>query len=212
MARQITDMSQKLVLASGSAVRASLLRGAGLAFEIAVSGVDEAAIKAAYQEHKPDSGAYDGLALALAEAKAQQAVVANVDAAALVIGADQLLVLDDKVFDKPRDRAEAKHNLMLFQGRSHCLVGGVVLVQGGQTIWQHCETVTLKMRALSEAFIDAYLDAAGDEVLKSVGAYQLEGLGAHLFEAIEGDYFSILGLPLLPLMAALRAHGGLHHV
>jgi septum formation protein len=211
MARQITDMSQKLVLASGSAVRASLLYGAGLAFEIAVSGVDEAAIKAAYQEHKPDSGTFDGLALALAEVKAK-AVVANVDAAALVIGADQLLVLDDKVFDKPRDRAEAKHNLMLFQGRSHCLVGGVVLVQGGQTIWQHCETVTLKMRALSEAFIDAYLDAAGDEVLKSVGAYQLEGLGAHLFEAIEGDYFSILGLPLLPLMAALRAHGGLHHV
>ena len=131
MARQITDMSQKLVLASGSAVRASLLHGAGLAFEITVSGVDEAAIKAAYQEHKPDSGTFDGLALALAEAKAQ-AVVANVDAAALVIGADQLLVLDGKVFDKPRDRAEAKHNLMLFQGRSHCLVGGWFWFRAGK--------------------------------------------------------------------------------
>ena len=211
MAGQITDMSQKLILASGSAVRASLLRGAGLAFEIAVSGVDEAAIKAAYQAQISNSGAYDGLALALAEAKAQ-AVVADGHEAALVIGADQLLVLDDKVFDKPRDRAEAKHNLTLFQGRSHCLVGGVVLVKGGQTLWQHCETVTLKMRPLSEAFIDAYLEAAGEDVLKSVGAYQLEGLGSHLFEAIEGDYFSILGLPLLPLMAALRRHGGLNNV
>jgi len=211
MARQITNMSQKRVLASGSAVRAALLRGAGLAFDVAVSGVDEAAIKAGYRPDAEDSGAYDGLALALAEAKAQ-AVVADGQDDALVIGADQLLVLEDQVFDKPRDRAEARHNLSLFQGRTYQLVGGVVLLKDGQTVWRHCETVTLKMRPLSDTFIDAYLKAAGDDVLKSVGAYQLEGLGSHLFEAINGDYFSILGLPLLPLMAALREFGGLNHV
>ena len=191
-------LTKKLTLASKSQIRAQVLRGAGLDFEIAPSGVDEDVLK---QTHKGDAAA---LAVALAEAKAQA-----VAAEGLVLGADQILVCDDVLYDKPKNMDEARRNLTRFRGRTHYLVGGAALLEGGTTIWTHQQLVALTMRDFSDSFLDAYLSAAGEAVLASVGAYQLEGLGAHLFEAIDGDYFSILGMPLLPLLEALRQHGGL---
>ena len=183
-----------LTLASGSLVRAALMRGAGLEFDVTVSGVDEDAIKA---DHR---GTPDALALKLAEAKAR-AVARD----GLVVGADQILVCEGRLFDKPADIDEARENLKKFRGRSHALVSGTVLLDDGAPVWSLSEQVSLTMRAFSDEFLDAYLLEAGDDVLKSVGCYQLEGPGVQLFEAVDGDYFAILGLPLVPLLAALRA-------
>ena len=182
-----------LTLASGSQVRAALMRGAGLEFDIAVSGVDEDAIKA---DHR---GTPDALALKLAEAKAR-AVARD----GLVVGADQILVCEGTLFDKPRDIDEARENLKKFRGRTHALVSGTVLLDDGAPVWSLSEQVSLTMRAFSDEFLEAYLLEAGDDVLKSVGCYQLEGPGVQLFEAVDGDYFAILGLPLVPLLGALR--------
>ena len=182
-----------LTLASGSQVRAALMRGAGLEFDIAVSGVDEDAIKA---DHR---GTPDALALKLAEAKAR-AVARD----GLVVGADQILVCEGTLFDKPRDIDEARENLKKFRGRTHALVSGTVLLDDGAPVWSLSEQVSLTMRAFSDEFLEAYLLQAGDDVLKSVGCYQLEGPGVQLFEAVDGDYFAILGLPLVPLLGALR--------
>lgn len=183
-----------LTLASGSQVRAALMRGAGLEFDVAVSGVDEDAIKA---DHR---GTPDALALKLAEAKAR-AVARD----GLVVGADQILVCEGTLFDKPRDIDEARENLKKFRGRTHALVSGTVLLDDGAPVWSLSEQVSLTMRAFSDEFLEAYLLEAGDDVLKSVGCYQLEGPGVQLFEAVDGDYFAILGLPLVPLLGALRA-------
>ena len=183
-----------LTLASGSQVRAALMRGAGLEFDVAVSGVDEDAIKA---DHR---GTPDALALKLAEAKAR-AVARD----GLVVGADQILVCEGMLFDKPRDIDEARENLKKFRGRTHALVSGTVLLDDGAPVWSLSEQVSLTMRAFSDEFLEAYLLQAGDDVLKSVGCYQLEGPGVQLFEAVDGDYFAILGLPLVPLLGALRA-------
>ena len=185
-----------LTLASGSQVRAALMRGAGLEFDIAVSGVDEDAIKARH------GGTPDALALKLAEAKAR-AIARD----GLVVGADQILVCDGVLFDKPKDMDEARENLKKFRGRTHALVSGTVLLDDGKPVWSLAEQVTLTMRQFSDEFLEAYLLDVGDDVLKSVGCYQLEGPGVQLFEAVNGDYFAILGLPLVPLLAALRARG-----
>jgi septum formation protein len=192
------NLSKPLTLASKSVVRATILNGAGLQFDVAPSGVDEDALKQKYQ------GDPAGLAIGLAEAKASAVTVDG-----LVIGADQLLLCDGRLFDKPASLDEARQNLQFFRGKKHQLIGGVVVLENGQTLWQHSESVTLSVRDFSDAFLDIYLAEAGEAVLASVGCYQLEGLGAHLFDAIEGDYFSTLGLPLLPLLGALRQHGGL---
>ena len=192
------QLSKKLTLASKSKIRAQILTGAGLSFDMAPSGVDEDILK---QTHKSDAPA---LAVALAEAKA-----AAVTTDGLVIGADQILQCAGVLYDKPRDMDEARGNLQKFRGQTHYLIGGVVLLENGQTVWSHHQSVALHMRDFSDMFLDAYLAEAGEVILNSVGAYQLEGLGAHLFEAIDGDYFATLGLPLLPLLGALRAHGGL---
>ena len=185
-----------LTLASGSQVRAALMRAAGLEFDIAVSGVDEDAIKARH------GGTPDALALKLAEAKAR-AIARD----GLVVGADQILVCDGVLFDKPKDMDEARENLKKFRGRTHALVSGTVLLDDGKPVWSLAEQVTLTMRQFSDEFLEAYLLDVGDDVLKSVGCYQLEGPGVQLFEAVNGDYFAILGLPLVPLLAALRARG-----
>jgi septum formation protein len=125
----------------------------------------------------------------------------------LVIGADQMLALGGEVFDKPKSAPEAKAHLLRLRGATHELITAAVVAREGAVIWRHIDTPKLKMRAFSDAFLDDYLSRAGDHVLRSVGAYQLEGLGAQLFERVEGDYFSVLGLPLLPLLAFLREHG-----
>lgn len=192
------QIAKKLTLASKSQIRADILSGAGLAFDMQPSGVNEDVLKADHQGNPP------ALAIALAEAKAKA-----LQTGGLVIGADQLLHCEGRLFDKPRDMDEARENLKFFRGKSHQLIGGVVLVESGETLWLHHQAVTLNVRDFSDAFLEAYLEEAGPRILSSVGCYQLEGLGAHLFEQIDGDYFATLGLPLLPLLAALRAHGGL---
>lgn len=188
----------KLILASGSAARQTMLRNAGLEFSTIASDVDEAAIKAAATTGPA------ALAAALAAAKA--ANVALLAPKALTIGADQILLCEGRIFNKPKSMAEAASHLHALAGRTHTLITAVCIHQGGQELWQHTASPSLTMRPLTEADIAAYLTAAGPKILTSVGAYMLEGLGINLFTAITGDFFTILGLPLLPLLAFLRAH------
>ncbi len=195
-------MSGPLVLASGSAVRAELLQRAALDIVIDTANVDEAEIKAAFQgERRPAAEC----AIALAEAKASR--VARRHPGALVIGADQMLVCDGTWFDKPRDLSEARAHLSALRGRRHELVSAVCVMRDTTRLWHFVDRPALTMRPFSDTFLDEYLALAGDAVLGSVGAYQLEGRGIQLFSRIEGDYFAILGLPLLPLLDFLRGHG-----
>ncbi len=199
-----------IILASGSAVRARLLEGARIPFERIPSKVDESILKAELETDGADAGEHGAgpaIARALAEAKAKDVSKDHPDA--LVIGADQVLTLGRDSFDKPRDMDEARERLKQFRARGHVLHSGVALVRGGETIWTHYEASHLVMRDFSDGFLDAYLTACGEAVLTSVGAYQLEGMGAQLFEKIDGDYFAILGLPLIPLMDELRKQGAL---
>jgi septum formation protein len=191
-----------LILASGSATRAGLLRAAGLAFAVMVPSVDEAALKeAARAEGIPPADA----ALLLAEAKAARISRRNPDA--LVIGADQLLVCDGAWFDKPADAEAAKGQIARLSGRRHELVTAVLCHRGGVRVWQHVSVPRLTMRALRPEVIADYVAAEGEAVTKSVGAYRVEGLGLRLFSRIEGEHTEILGLPMLPLLAFLRQHG-----
>jgi len=199
-------MSQSLILASGSAVRQKLLADAGLVFTAEDSRVDEDEIKAGFADGEDDpEAATDALALKLAEAKALAVSAKHGDA--LVIGADQILSCEGKRYDKPKSMEEARTNLLAFRGRPHILHSGLVLVEDGKTVWNLTARATLTMRAFSESFLDEYLGKAGERVMKSVGCYQLEGPGVQLFERIEGDYFAILGLPMLPLLDELRRRG-----
>ena len=193
-----------LILASASAVRATLLKGAGLAFDIVDSRLDEEALKEGFAGRE-GAEETDALAQRLAEEKAR--AVSRAHPAALVIGADQILSCAGRRYDKPRSMAEARANLQAFRGRPHILHSGVALVANDAVIWRHAAQAHLTMRAFSDEFLDEYLAHAGEKVMKSVGCYQLEGPGVQLFEQIEGDYFTILGLPLLPLLAELRRHG-----
>jgi septum formation protein len=181
-------------------VRAKLLQGAGVEFTTAVSGVDEDAIKATLAAVPPLE-----VASTLADAKAVK--VSDAQPTALVIGADQTLELDGRLFDKPPDLAHARVRLTVLRGRVHRLHSAVALALGGVVIWRETVTSSLTMRAFSDAFLEDYLRRNGEAVLSSVGGYALEGEGVQLFDHIEGDYFSILGLPLLGLLAALRDQG-----
>ncbi|WP_299477564.1 Maf-like protein [uncultured Roseibium sp.] len=188
-----------LVLASGSRIRAELMKNAGLAIEVDPSDVDERAVEAPLLEagFPPED-----LASVLAEAKAND--VSGRRHGDLVVGADQILAFEGKRRTKPEDMEAARRQLLSFSGKTHELHSAVVISQNGEAVWRQVSTARLTMRALTPAFIGHYLAAAGNDVLSSVGAYQLEGLGVQLFEKIEGDYFTILGLPLLPLLAQLR--------
>lgn len=199
-----TVSPEPIVLASASTVRARLLGAAGVAVTVDHARLDEDEIKAAYR-HEGRTAA--DCAAALAEAKAKRVALRHPDD--LVIGADQILSCEDTWFDKPGSRDAARAQLLALRGKRHTLSAAAVVVRGGQVMWHHVEEPHLLMRRFSDEFLDAYLTAAGEAVLSSVGAYQLEGLGAQLFARIEGDYFSILGLPLLPLLDCLRGHGAL---
>jgi septum formation protein len=190
------------ILASTSATRQRVLREAGLFFSIEASGVDEDAAK---QGMRAEEMPPREQAAALAALKAL--AVSEKQPKALVIGADQMLAIDHDVLDKPRDMAEARMHLQRMRGRHHELVTAIVAARGCEVIWRHVEAPRLKMRAFSDMFLDLYLQEAGEAVLSSVGAYQLEGLGSQLFERVEGDYFSVLGMPLFPLLAFLREQG-----
>lgn len=190
-----------VVLASGSASRCKLLKNAGVAVTVDVPSIDEESVKASLAA---EGASAPQVAETLAELKAVR--VSRRQPGALVIGADQMLACEGEWFDKPTDLAAARKHLEVLSGKTHQLHCVVCVVRDGERLWHHIDRATLTMRPLSSAFIADYLERAGDEVCQSVGAYQLEGLGAQLFSHVTGDYFTILGLPLLPLLDFLRQH------
>jgi septum formation protein len=198
----MTDESE-IVLASTSEIRRRLLESAGINVRPVPSCVDESAIKRAFGQ---GAGAdFPKLAGALAKAKAE--AVSLHHPAALVIGADQLLLLDDRQFDKPGDLKEAAMQLRLLRGNTHQLVTAVAVARRGAVVWTDCDIAKLTMRHFSDEFLTDYIVSMGGDALTSVGAYKIEGRGVQLFNRIEGDYFAILGLPLLPLLSFLRREG-----
>ena len=192
----------RLILASASVSRRSVLEAAGVTFAVQPAPIDEAAPRQAARM-RGDSA--DTAALALAGLKARHVALSEPDA--LVIGADQILVCRDRWFDKPADVAAAAEQLRALRGRRHTLATAVVCRQGDWELWHHVARPGLVMRAFSDAFLAAYLAAEGSAVTTTVGAYRLEGRGIHLFERIEGEHSAILGLPLLELLGFLRRHG-----
>ncbi len=195
---------RELILASGSSSRRRLLEAAGLSIRVVPADIDETALKRNLLGQTPRPGA-NAVAEALARAKAEAVSWRMPDA--FVIGADQVLVLDEELFDKPSDLAVARAQLQRLRGKTHRLLTAVSLALEGRSTWQCMEAATLTLRAFSPTALDCYLAVAGDKVMRSVGAYEIEGPAIQLFERIEGDYFTILGLPLLPLLAELRARG-----
>ena len=191
-----------LILASGSRFRRAMLERVGIKFRVVPAAVDEDALKAAMLDDDPDLEAAL-VAEKLACAKAEQ--VSRAHPGALVIGADQVLVCGGEIFSKPPTIEAAREQLLALRGLTHALPTAVVLARAGEILWRHVDEPQMSMRAFSDAFLDAYLAAEGQILCETVGAYQFEGRGAQLFEAIEGDQFSIVGLPLLPLLGALRA-------
>lgn len=188
-----------IVLASASSSRKALLEAAGIAFDTIPAPVDEDEVK---QSLKAEGA--DGAAIAEALAALKARAVARRAAGRLVIGADQVLECDGRLYDKPPHRAAGRAQLLDLRGKTHTLLSAVSVFEGDREVWHHLDRASLRMRDFSEDFLDAYLDAAGDDVLGSVGAYRLEGLGVQLFDRIDGDWFTILGLPLLPLLDYLR--------
>jgi septum formation protein len=189
-----------LLLASRSPSRQMLLREAGIPFEAVPANIDEREIEREARLSKPGE-----IAALLAEVKALE--IADHFHMRWILGADQTLSLGDEVFSKPTGRAEAFRQLKQLAGKTHELHSALAMVRHEDVVWRSVTAARLKMRALSDDTINKYLDEAGDKVTSSVGAYQLEGLGVHLFEKIDGDHFTILGLPLLPLLDFLRGQG-----
>jgi septum formation protein len=191
-----------LILASASPSRRQLLSQAGLTFEIEASGIDEEEIK---RSLLAEGASPQEMAENLAELKALR--VSSRHGAAMVVGGDSTLACNGRLFDKPHTLEAARKQLLALRGQTHELFSSVVVARSGVRLWHCSERARLTMRSFSESFLDAYLARTGDAVLSSVGAYQLEGLGAHLFSRVDGDYFTILGLPLLPLLSYLAGHG-----
>jgi septum formation protein len=195
-----------LILASGSRFRRTMLERAGVKFSVVPADVDEGRIKNALLEDDPDIEA-SVVAARLACEKAVQ--VSRLHPHALVIGSDQVLVCGGEIFSKPPDLAAARLQLIHLRGFTHALPTAVALAQGGEIVWSHIDEPQMTMRPFSEGFLDDYIAAEGQVLCDTVGAYQFEGRGAQLFEAMEGDMFSVIGLPLLPLLAELRRRGAL---
>ncbi len=195
------DARMPLMLASASSVRARLLENAGVAAVCEPAVVDEEDIKNAMRAER--ASAADVVEM-LSELKAVR--VSQRHPGSLVVGADQMLVCEGAWFDKPTDRSRARADLTALAGKTHELLCCACVARDGTRIWHHAANARLTMRPLSQGFVDDYLEAIGDAALDSVGVYQLEGLGVQLFSRVEGDFFAILGLPLLPLFEFLRGH------
>lgn len=193
---------ETVVLASSSSTRRQMLENAGVAVEVVAPRVDEEEIKEAMVAAGADG---DALAEVLAERKA--AYGSRQRPERLVIGADQILECDGRIYSKPVDRAAAVRQLSELRGRPHQLISCACVMRGGERLWHQLDRARLTMRPCSDAFIEAYLDVIGDTALEGPGAYRVEGAGAQLFSAIAGNHFTILGLPLLPLLDYLRVQG-----
>lgn len=190
--------AERLILASKSAARRAILTEAGVPFTVQVADVDEDALK---------TPGVDPVELAVELARAKALAVSRHDAEAWVLGADQTLAFDGGLVSKAPTLEAARERLIAMRGRTHQLHSGAALARNGQVVWSGVDTVEMKMRDFSDAFLDAYLAAEGEALLSCVGSYRLEGLGSQLFEAVEGDYFTVLGLPLWPVLAELRRAG-----
>ena len=197
----------KLILASQSPSRAALLKAAGLEFDVIAADLDEGAIRDTLTGAGERVDPAD-MAEILARAKAETVSTRHPDA--MVVGADQILTLEGDVFEKPADIAAARQTLLKLKGRTHHLHAGVCVARNGQGVWSHSEAAHLTMREFSPEFLGAYLAAEGEEACASVGAYRLESHGVQLFSEIKGDYFTILGLPLVALLNFLRTESVLN--
>ncbi len=191
------------VLGSGSAGRRMLLENAGLSFDIMPARVDEAAIRDAFlRDHEADD-----VPLLAEELAAAKALEVSRRSEKPVLAGDQILVLDGDVFSKPRDMDEARAHLQRLRGRTHQLISALAVAERGKIVWRCRDSAAMTMRAFSDVFLERYLQEVGERALSSVGCYQVEGPGIQLFERIEGDYFTIVGLPLLPFLHWLRGRG-----
>lgn len=190
----------RLILASGSAARRAMLADAGVPFTVQVADIDEDAVKATH-----DRTDASGLAVELARVKAL--AVSRHHDEAWVLGADQTLAFDGGLVSKAVSLEAARMRLLAMRGRVHHLHSGAALARNGQIVWSGVDTATMRVRDFSVAFLDAYLEAEAGAVLACVGSYRLEGMGSQLFEAVEGDFFTVLGLPLWPVLAELRRAG-----
>ena len=187
-----------LILGSTSTIRAAMLDQAGVEYEARAPSLDEEAIKRAHEGDAPS------LAQRLAETKS---LSVSADRESWVIGSDSIVRLDGRVYSKPRDRAEAAEHLAAFSGRTMTLSSAVALARGGEIDWSHAETARLEVRPLSSTYIDSYLDVEWPDVSYCVGVFRMEGRGVTLFDKVEGSHFTILGMPLIPLLGALRQRG-----
>lgn len=197
-------MTAQIILASTSPFRRALLENAGVDFEVDRPRIDERSV----EEATSGIGVTPAeVALILARAKAEE--VSARHPAGIVIGSDQTLSFEDELLHKPKDMDEARRRLVAFSGRTHFLNSAVAIARNGETVWSHVAEAAMTMRPLDPGFIGRHLARVGEKALTSVGAYQVEGEGIQLFERIEGDHFTIVGLPLLPLLGALRGLGAI---
>ena len=194
----------RIILATASASRCAILKNAGVQFAAKPAGIDEREIEAPLAAIGKSPAE---IAMALAEAKAL--AVASAESDAVVIGADQVLDADGQRWNKPANLAEARDQLLALSGRTHALQSAIAIAEKDKLVWRHHEAARMTLRHLTPEIVDAYLAEVGETALSSVGAYQIEGPGIRLFERIDGDYFAILGLPLLPLLAFLREEGAI---